>query len=827
MKRIFIIFCFSILANLIFAQNACTSKIEVGKDSIKSGWNLFGVSLNGTGPFTYLWSTGSKDSKIYIEKAGEYCVTITDSKNCISKSCFTHVIQGCAVEISKSATNELTAVTKGTAPFKYLWTGPNNFTSEAQTIKPTVSGTYFVVITDATGCSSKAYFTIVLNNDCKVTITSSKLSTGGYTLNANPSPAPSNTLFVKYLWSNGATTQNISVKETGKYCVTTTNSNGCTATACTEVKVDSSVGKCSSSISVKVVGIGVWRLKAIGSGKAPFKYKWSEGSTTPSIFVAIHNEYCVTITDATGCVSTACVKIGDIISTNCGVVIQQKSSNELLALAKGKAPFKYEWTGPNGFTSKDMIIKITSPGEYCVYVVDSTGCKSKSCIVIKPTVGCGVDIIQYPDSLKDYVKLFAKTNGVGPYTYLWSTGAKTESILAEKSGEYCVTVTNASGCVAKSCIKVNIGCSVTINIVPANNGTIAKKLIAVPTGKAPFKYLWSNGSTNEGILVDKAGEYCITVTDTTGCVTKSCVKVGFDSCGVTINVVPFTNGTKRLIAIPSGKAPYTFVWSNGLKTDGITVEKAGEYCVTVTDANGCVAKACMKVTFENCSAKIEVVPSPNSTVRTLIAVPTGVGPFTYLWSTGATTEKIEVKDSKEYCVTIKDATGCIAKACISLQGVCSTTILIDSLSNGAYLLEASPSGIGPFKYLWSNGSTDKFIKTDSKSKEFCVTVTDSKNCISKACLVTPKLIGNDIESKAVFNNDIEIYPNPINDQLKIRFINTTDSNIQVYDLNGKVIYSKSVDTLNDGVELNINTQNWQSGIYFVKANGSTHKIVKM
>jgi len=828
MKRIFFFLSLFLFTSFVFAQNACIAKIEIGKDSLKSGWNLYGFSVNGTPPFTYLWNTGSTESKLYIEKEGTYCVTITDANKCVSMNCFTHVVSpsGCAVEITKTASNELIANAKGAAPFKYLWSGPNNFSATTQGFKPTVSGTYTVTVTDANGCVSKSSFTIVLNGDCKVTLTQSKLATGGITIFANPTPAPSNTLAVKYLWSNGATSQSISVKESGKYCVTTTNSNGCTATACTEVTLDSVKGKCAASISVKVVGIGVWKLKAIGTGKAPFKYQWSEGSTSQSIFVALHNVYCVTITDATGCVSTACVKIGNVTTTDCGVVILQKSTNELLALAKGNAPYTYRWEGPNGFTSSDMIIKYTIAGTYCVVVVDSTGCKATACITIKPTNGCGVDIIQYRDSTQKFAKLLAKPSGTAPFTYLWSNGATTETIVVEKTGEYCVTVKDATGCVAKSCIKVEFACSVNINIIAANNGTTAKKLVAIATGKAPFKFKWSTGATTESILVEKAGEYCVTVTDTTGCVAKSCVNVSFDGCGVTIKINPLNVG-KRLVAVPTGKAPFTFLWSNGQKTDGITVEKAGEYCVTVTDSTGCVAKSCINVTFENCTAKIDIVTSPNSSVRTLVATGTGVAPFVYLWSTGQTTQSIEVKDSKEYCVTIKDATGCVAKACIALQGACSTTILLDSLSNGAFILEAIPTGVGPFKYLWSNGSTDKFVKTDSKSKEFCVTVTDVTGCISKACLVTPKFGGIGVEEKTNINPTIEFYPNPVYDNLKIKITEPKESNITIYDLNGKVIYTKAIDPLNDGFELNINTQNWLSGIYFVKTNGSTHKIIKM
>ncbi len=977
MKRLLVLLFMIGFITLGNAQLNCLAKIEAGKDPLKSGWNLTAVG-KGTAPYTFLWSNGSKESKIYVEKGGEYCVTVVDAANCLSKTCYNVTsTSACSVEIlNGSATGGFSAVAKGTAPFKYLWYGPNNFSSEAQTIFPTVSGVYGVTIVDANGCSSKASITYNAPKGCSVVITTSKTD-NKYVLVANPTPQPNPGTIFKYLWSNGATTQTIAATEAGKYCVTVTNNEGCVATACTEIKLDG----CSAAINVKVVGVGVWRLRATGTGKAPFKYQWSEGSTTPSIFVAIHNTYCVTITDAAGCKAVACVKIGNVIDpNNCGVIIQQKE-NTLTALAKGTAPFKYSWTGPNGYTSGDMVIKVIGPGTYCVVVTDAAGCISKACITIAPTSDCGVEIQQLQDPNSPAIKLYALAKGTAPFTYAWSNGSTAQFIIVQQSGEYCVTVTDAKGCVAKSCIKVTIGgnCGVTINIIPSNNGSTAKKLQAVPTGKAPFTYLWNTGQTTETIIVEKAGEYCVTVKDASGCIAKTCVKVTFDhacavdiqqfpdslknyvkllakptgtgpftykwntgatsesilvektgeycvtvtdskgciavactkvtigaACGVSIQVTPYNNAltVKKLLALPTGKAPFKYLWSTGATTEFILVEKAGEYCVTVTDAAGCVAKSCIKVTFEGCTArievsqtpgtigkkliavgtgvapfkylwstgetaqfiyakdskeycvtitdskgcvaiacvkvsfetctaKIEIVPSPISSSRTLVAVGTGIAPFKYLWSTGATTEKIEVKDNKEYCVTITDAAGCVAKACITLAPPpCAATILIDQLSNGVYVLEAVGSGKAPFTYNWTNGSTDKIIKTDAKGKEFCVVIVDANKCEAKACVKIPALIQDDIDTKSSQLINVDLFPNPVEDILHIR-VNagiTTEVMIQVLDLSGKLVYTKSYDTGAEGLQIEIPSQNWHSGLYLVNilnaGEKKTYKVVK-
>jgi hypothetical protein len=242
----------------------------------------------------------------------------------------------------------------------------------------------------------------------------------------------------------------------------------------------------------------------------------------------------------------------------------------------------------------------------------------------------------------------------------------------------------------------------------------------------------------------------------------------------------------------------------------------------------------VKVSFENCTAKIEVIPSPNSSSRTLIAVGTGVAPFQYLWSTGATTEKIEVKDSKEYCVTIKDAAGCVAKACINLAPpACTATIVIDQLSNGAYVLEAVGTGKAPFTYLWTNGSTDKIIKTDSKGKEFCVVIVDANKCEAKACVKIPGLVQDNPDQRANQLNNIELFPNPVDDLLQINLNAGISSEvmIQVIDLNGKLVFAKSFDTEQQGLQLAIPSQEWHSGLYLVNifnaGEKATFKVVKL
>ncbi len=96
-------------------------------------------------------------------------------------------------------------------------------------------------------------------------------------------------------------------------------------------------------------------------------------------------------------------------------------------------------------------------------------------------------------------------------TYLWSTGATTESINVTTTGNYAVTVTNACSTVTDNINVVwsgpnpNLGANDTVCF-----GTILNPGIFT-------SYLWNNGSTASTMNVTTSGSYTVTVTNSNGC----------------------------------------------------------------------------------------------------------------------------------------------------------------------------------------------------------------------------------------------------------------------------------------------------------------------
>ncbi len=201
--------------------------------------------------------------------------------------------------------------------------------------------------------------------DCSVSIDVDELASG-YLLTAGATgEAP-----FQYSWVTGENSQSITVTETGTYCVEVITANGCEATACVTVQLG---GECSVQISPNPAG----SLSAIASGTAPFTYSWSTGATTADIFPNADGLYCVTVTDDNGCESTGCYQWtsggGD---TLCDVqIFLVQGGTYLQADASGTAPFTYLWNSGQNTAA----IMPSEPGEYCVTVVDASGCESSAC----------------------------------------------------------------------------------------------------------------------------------------------------------------------------------------------------------------------------------------------------------------------------------------------------------------------------------------------------------------------------------------------------------------------------------------------------------------
>ncbi len=432
---------------------------------------------------------------------------------------------------------------------------------------------------------------------------------------------------------------------------------------------------------------GGFCAQANPTGTAPFAFLWSDSTTQNfACFNSPGEQLCVIITDATGCVVTACT--GGIVTNNCGVdvyanYISNNTSAILNAYAWGDSSQAYTYLWSTGETSHN--ITVNSSGNYCVTIVDASNCEATDCVNVNlaSTNNCSV----YIDTISGNSCLTAVASGVSPFTYQWSTGDPNQTICSFNPmiDTLCVTVTDASGCVSTACTVVggnSNNCGVFIDAFYSANNTEAN-LYAYPYGDSTsFSYTWSTGAATDNINVTLSGNYCVTIVDGSNCIATQCINITINTppaCSVTLNPV---QGSNCLTANATGVAPFTFQWSNGELTQTACSNNPGidSLCVTITDANGCASTACGVVgNGINCNVWV------SSTTTGLTAMTNdSLGNYTYQWSSGENTPSIIPTATGTYCVTITTPGGCMATGCgsFSLMDEISGFVFMDSINSG-------------------------------------------------------------------------------------------------------------------------------------------------
>ena len=422
--------------------------------------------------------------------------------------------------------------------------------------------------------------------------------------------------YASYLWSNGMTTQDITVTVLGSYSVIATDAAGCASLASNVIDVNVHMQFLPVVTANGPTDICQGDNVILSAPAGYASYLWNNGQTSQSITVSTNGVFNVIVTDLSGCVSLPSADI--TVTVNPIPPTPSISASGPLSFCAGNsvtlsAPSgfaSYLWT--NGETTQSIIV--TTSGVYSVTVANLIGCPSM------PSASVTVNVNPYPAT--PVITAMGPTtfcNGgsvilsatAGFSSYLWSNGATTQNINVTASGSYTVTVTDAIGCSSQPSAPVSVTViqPPTPTIVangPTTFCTGGSVVLTAPTGYA--SYLWSNGETTQSINVTTSGNYFVQVTDASGCTSNPSNTISVNVYSATVPPVivalgPTTicEGETVTLSAPAGYASY--VWSNGQTTRNIIVSTAGNYFVVVTDINGCSTAASNTITVNSyCTA---------------------------------------------------------------------------------------------------------------------------------------------------------------------------------------------------------------------------------
>jgi len=369
-----------------------------------------------------------------------------------------------------------------------------------------------------------------------------------------------------------------------------------------------------------------------GGAGGPYSFDWNTGDTTSSIGSLTAGIYTCTVTDNDGHEEEVEFNISqpqkmvlnfNIIPSSCAF----GSGEVSVEVFNGTGSIDYLWNDVNATT--DSVIMNASNQWYTVTVTDANGCTEVDSTFVG-AAGSGL-VGQTLDSDENCGNSDGSLTqqmfiGNPPYSYAWNTGSTSQTASGLSAGIYTVTVTDAIGCTEVYADTVHERFAVidkTSGVIdnPCYESNAASITVSITSGTAPFSYTWSHGDSVGSVSSLFNGSYSVTVTDSAGCTdTASYVISSPDSIEV-VSVVDsanegFCDGSITLST--SGGVPgYTYTWSHDAGLSGNMADNlcAGDYQITIKDANNCLRSVSIEVDsvlgiVDNFRGNLKVFPNP-------------------------------------------------------------------------------------------------------------------------------------------------------------------------------------------------------------------------
>lgn len=488
-----------------------------------------------------------------------------------------------------------------------------------------------------------------------------------------------------------------------------------------QVAVVPNCGTCAVVLNENITDVlctadssGVIALSPTG-GTAPYDYSWShDANLTDSVAEQLGGGmYFITVTDAQSCTHYAQLEVSTAPPFSLGLAgtthptcVDFPDGVINLSPQGGIAPYAYAWADDSTWT--DSIQTGLAPGAYCVTVTDSLGCTSIACIGMvapgPPTISTTVNHPPCSGTPTGSLAIAASLGSSYPYTYEWSHDTAYASHFAWNlgAGEYCVTVTAASGCSVTICD--TLVAATTLDATTTAYGAVcgtASGLVSVGISgsSGPYTFNWTHdASLNTNLATGLApGTYCVQISDASGCQAQVCDSV-VDAGPLPGDLIP-TQPTScsandgGLSAVSWwGQQPYTYAWSHSTTETASYVSGvgAGSYCVTVTDQNGCSNVHCTALANPDSIQLATSIANPTcvGALNGLVAfsVAGGVPPYAYIFGTDTIAQDTVYNLAEgNYLVGALDANGCSTTDSIVL----TATELCDSVCPG----DANKDGI--------------------------------------------------------------------------------------------------------------------------------------
>jgi hypothetical protein len=704
--------------------------------TIPSNGGSTSVSLSATGgTFPYVF-----DGPTTNVRAGSYTYTVTDAKGCKATSTITitepPVPQPTvAAELvsrkdvscfgGTDGSAEIRA-TSGLAPFTYTWnTVPVQNSPAASQLK---AGKYTVMVTDANNNSARLEVNITEPQPLKIDVVPGTINIfGGNTnvvLGATGGTAP-------YTFTGP-----VSGVRAGSYSYTVTDANGCSDVKSLTISEPAPAAVSLVIGSVQSVscsnGSNGSATALVSGGTAPFVYTWSTipvQSTQTAVGLKA-GTYTVNVRDANGVSANETVTITQPSTLGLQITpgtIQNFGGTTSVSLSATGGTAPYVFTGP------ETGVKA---GTYTYTVTDAKGCSDVKSVTITEPAPAAVSVnISSIRNVSCYNGADGSTTamvsgGTAPFVYTWNTSPVQSgpAAIGLSAGSYSLTVSDANGQTATVSFVVSQPEPIQINVIPGSilsfGGTTTVELQA-KGGTPPYAF---SGALTANVT---AGTYTYRVSDQNGCTKDTIISISqpaprpvltplsLSVKAKDVNCFDGNDGTAT-VEVENGAAPYTYSWNTVpvQSTKTALGLKAGNYNVTVMDANGTSANATVTIAHP-AALSLQITPGSiqnfGGTTSVSLSATGGTAPYAFIGETQRLT-------AGTYSYIVNDALGCSATGTVTLgqpqQLVLNASAAPIRCSGGTtnVILDIK-GGAAPYQVV---GNT-----TDLKAGTYAFTVSDA------------------------------------------------------------------------------------------------------
>ncbi|MNU73490.1 HYR domain protein [compost metagenome] len=483
-----------------------------------------------------------------------------------------------------------------------------------------------------------------------------------------------------------------------------------------------------------------------GTGISPNGVVFNQGITTvtwTAVDIAGNQAQCqftVTVTDDENPVMVNCP----------GSISQNSDAEQCGAIVNWVVP---SFTDNCGAT----ISGTATPGTYfpvgvsnvSYTVVDNAG-NSASCSFSITITDAEAPVIDCPDTIATCDPLVTyslptTSDNCGVASLVQTAGLPSGSIFPVGVTVNTFVVTDIHGNTSTCSFTVRIypiPVSVTvIDQVSCNGFGDASVDLQISNGMSPYQTNWSNSATSEDLANLSPGTYTVAITDDHGCTTADTVTIiEPEALGIasTLNQLScyHVNDGSIQTSVSGGTQSYTYNWLSGEQTPNLSNLSAGNYNLTVTDANGCILTFNTTITQPD-SLMLQVVinnatcNASNGSIQ--IQVTGGTTSYGYGWSNGTSNQNLSNVPAGSYNVLVTDALGCqvsYSGVILSLTNLNASATVTNVSCYGDDNGEATvmiSNGNEPYTYQWSNGAIGAH-QTGLSGGAYSVLITDEYGC---------------------------------------------------------------------------------------------------